>query len=431
MIDRYVTEQMKPIWTDQNRFQAWLEVEIAAVEGWSKLGEIPAEDAKLIAQNAKFDVSEIAEIEKETKHDVVAFTRDVSRYLGPEKKWIHFGLTSTDVVDTAYGYLMKQANDIIRKDLNEFLAVVGQKALEYKDTVMIGRTHGVHAEPTTFGLVLANWYSEIKRDIERFDHAAKGVEAGKISGAVGSYANVPTSVEKFVCDKLGIRAQEISTQVLPRDLHAEYIQTMALIATSVERFALEVRHLQRTEVREAEEYFAAGQKGSSAMPHKRNPIGSENVTGLARVIRGHAFTALEDVPLWHERDISHSSAERVIIPDTTELLDYILRRFTKITKDLTVFPDKMLEDMNITHGLIFSQRVLLKLVEAGYSREQAYDIVQPMTAKAWDEKKDFRTMLENDSRVTDKLSGADLDDAFDYSWHLRNVDEILKRVGLE
>lgn len=431
MIDRYVTEQMKPIWTDQNRFQAWLEVEIAAVEGWSELGEIPAEDAKLIAQNAKFDVSEIAEIEKQTKHDVVAFTRDVSRYLGPERKWVHFGLTSTDVVDTAYGYLMKQANDIIREDLNEFLEVVKQKALKYKDTPMIGRTHGVHAEPTTFGLVLANWYSEIKRDIERFDHAAKGVEAGKISGAVGSYANVPTSVEKFVCDKLGIRAQEISTQVLPRDLHAEYIQTMALIATSIERFALEVRHLQRTEVREAEEFFAAGQKGSSAMPHKRNPIGSENVTGLARVIRGHAFTALEDVPLWHERDISHSSAERVIIPDTTELLDYILRRFTKITKDLTVFPDKMIEDMNITHGLIYSQRVLLKLVEAGYSREQAYDIVQPMTAKAWDEKKDFRTMLENDARVTDKLSDADLDDAFDYHWHLRNVDEIFKRVGLE
>lgn len=431
MIDRYVTEQMKPIWTDQNRFQAWLEVEIAAVEGWSKEGEIPAEDANLIAQNAKFDVAEIAEIEKQTKHDVVAFTRDVSRYLGPEKKWVHFGLTSTDVVDTAYGYLMKQANDIIREDLNEFLEVVKEKALKYKDTVMIGRTHGVHAEPTTFGLVLANWYSEIKRDIERFDHAAKGVEAGKISGAVGSYANVPTSVEKFVCDKLGIRAQEISTQVLPRDLHAEYIQTMALVATSIERFALEVRHLQRTEVREAEEYFAAGQKGSSAMPHKRNPIGSENVTGLARVIRGHAFTALEDMPLWHERDISHSSAERIIIPDTTELLDYILRRFTKITKDLTVFPDKMLEDMNITHGLIYSQRVLLKLVEAGYSREQAYDIVQPMTAKAWDEKKDFRTMLENDSRVTDKLSDADLDDAFDYHWHLRNVDEIFKRVGLE
>jgi adenylosuccinate lyase len=296
---------------------------------------------------------------------------------------------------------MKQANDIIRQDLNHFLDVVGKKALKYKDTVMIGRTHGVHAEPTTFGLVLANWYSEIKRDIERFEHAAKGVEAGKISGAVGSFANVPPEVEAFVCKKLGIRPQEISTQVLPRDLHAEYVQTMALIATSIERFALEVRHLQRTEVREAEEFFAAGQKGSSAMPHKRNPIGSENVTGLARVIKGHAFTALEDIPLWHERDISHSSAERIIIPDSTELLDYILVRFTKIVDNLTVFPDKMIENMNLTHGLIYSQRVLLKLVEKGLSREAAYDIVQPMTAKVWDEQKDFRTLLESDDRVTD------------------------------
>ncbi|MQS89118.1 adenylosuccinate lyase [Companilactobacillus mishanensis] len=431
MIDRYVTKKMAPIWTDQNKFQAWLEVEIASVEAWSELGEIPSDDVKKIAANAKFDVAEIAELEKETKHDVVAFTRDVSRSLGEEKKWVHFGLTSTDVVDTAYGYLMKQANDIIRQDLETFLEVVKNKALEYKDTVMIGRTHGVHAEPTTFGLVLANWYSEIKRDIERFDHAAKGVEAGKISGAVGSFANVPPEVEAFVCNKLGIRPQEVSTQVLPRDLHAEYIQTMALIATSVERFALEVRHMQRTEVREAEEYFAAGQKGSSAMPHKRNPIGSENVTGLARVIRGHAFTALEDVPLWHERDISHSSAERIIIPDTTELLDYILTRFTKITKDLTVFPDKMKENMNITHGLIYSQRVLLKLVESGLSREAAYDIVQPLTAKVWDEGKDFRTLLEADHRVTDNLTEEQLNDAFDYHWHLKHVDDIFKRVGLE
>ncbi|AKP68086.1 adenylosuccinate lyase [Companilactobacillus ginsenosidimutans] len=431
MIDRYVTQKMKPIWTDQNKFQAWLEVEIASVEAWSKLGEIPAEDVEKIAKNAKFDVSEIAEIEKDTKHDVVAFTRDVSKSLGDEKKWVHFGLTSTDVVDTAYGYLMKQANDIIREDLDTFLEVVKNKALEYKDTVMIGRTHGVHAEPTTFGLVLANWYSEIKRDIERFDHAAKGVEAGKISGAVGSFANVPPEVEAFVCDKLGIRAQEVSTQVLPRDLHAEYITTMAIIATSVERFALEVRHMQRTEVREAEEYFAAGQKGSSAMPHKRNPIGSENVTGLARVIRGHALTAMEDIPLWHERDISHSSAERIIIPDTTELLDYILTRFTKITKDLTVFPDKMKENMNITHGLIYSQRVLLKLVESGLSREAAYDIVQPLTAKVWDEGKDFRTLLEADNRVTDNLTKEQLDDAFDYHWHIKHVDDIFRRVGLE
>ena len=431
MIDRYVTQKMKPIWTDQNRFQAWLEVEIASCEAWSELGEIPAEDVEKIAKNAKFDVAEIAEIEKDTKHDVVAFTRDVSRSLGEEKKWVHFGLTSTDVVDTAYGYLMKQANDIIREDLDNFLEVVKNKALEYKDTVMIGRTHGVHAEPTTFGLVLANWYSEIKRDIERFDHAAKGVEAGKISGAVGSFANVPPEVESFVCNKLGIRAQEVSTQVLPRDLHAEYITTMAIIATSVERFALEVRHMQRTEVREAEEYFAAGQKGSSAMPHKRNPIGSENVTGLARVIRGHALTAMEDVPLWHERDISHSSAERIIIPDTTELLDYILTRFTKITKDLTVFPEKMKENMNITHGLIYSQRVLLKLVESGLSREAAYDIVQPLTAKVWDEGKDFRTLLEADPKVTDSLTEEQLNDAFDYHWHLKHVDDVFKRVGLE
>ncbi len=431
MIDRYVTQKMKPIWTDQNRFQAWLEVEIASCEAWSELGEIPAEDVEKIAKNAKFDVAEIAEIEKDTKHDVVAFTRDVSRSLGEEKKWVHFGLTSTDVVDTAYGYLMKQANDIIREDLDTFLEVVKNKALEYKDTVMIGRTHGVHAEPTTFGLVLANWYSEIKRDIERFDHAAKGVEAGKISGAVGSFANVPPEVESFVCNKLGIRAQEVSTQVLPRDLHAEYITTMAIIATSVERFALEVRHMQRTEVREAEEYFAAGQKGSSAMPHKRNPIGSENVTGLARVIRGHALTAMEDVPLWHERDISHSSAERIIIPDTTELLDYILTRFTKITKDLTVFPEKMKENMNITHGLIYSQRVLLKLVESGLSREAAYDIVQPLTAKVWDEGKDFRTLLEADPKVTDSLTEEQLNDAFDYHWHLKHVDDVFKRVGLE
>lgn len=430
MIDRYVTNKMKPIWTDQNKFKAWLEVEIASVEAWSKLGEIPAEDVKKIADNAKFDVQEIAEIEKDTKHDVVAFTRDVSRSLGPEKKWVHFGLTSTDVVDTAYGYLMKQANDIIRQDLEEFLEVIKNKAIEYKDTVMIGRTHGVHAEPTTFGLVLANWYSEVKRDIERFEHAAKGVEAGKISGAVGSFANVPPEVEAFVCNKLGIRAQEVSTQVLPRDLHAEYISTMAIIATSIERFALEVRHMQRTEVREAEEYFAAGQKGSSAMPHKRNPIGSENVTGLARVIRGHALTSMEDIPLWHERDISHSSAERIIIPDTTELLDYILTRFTKITKDLTVFPEKMKENMNITHGLIYSQRVLLKLVESGLRREAAYDIVQPLTAKVWDEGKDFRTMLEADKRVTDNLSEEQLNDAFDYHWHLKHVDDIFKRVGL-
>lgn len=430
MIPRYVRPEMGAIWTDQNRYQAWLEVEILADEAWAQLGEIPTEDAQKIRENASFDVAEIQRLEAITHHDVVAFTRTVSESLGAEKKWIHYGLTSTDVVDTAYGYLLKQANDILRQDIDDFLAVIAKKAKEYKYTVMMGRTHGVHAEPTTFGLVLANWYAEMKRNKERFERASKGVEAGKISGAVGTFANIPPQVEAYVTEHLGTRAQDISTQVLPRDLHADYVQTMALIATSVERFALEIRHLQRTEVREAEEYFAAGQKGSSAMPHKRNPIGSENVTGLARVIRGHAFTALEDVPLWHERDISHSSAERIILPDTTELLDYILHRFMTIVDKLTVFPENMLVNMGKTHGLIYSQRVMLKLVDKGLSREQAYDLVQPKTAKAWDEQKDFRTLLEADPKVTERLSSAELDDAFDYHWHLKNIDQIFERVGL-
>lgn len=430
MLDRYVRDEMGKIWSDENKYNAWLEVEIAASAAWNKLGEVPDEDLENIKAKASFEVERILEIEKVTKHDVVAFTRAVSESLGDERKWIHFGLTSTDVVDTAYGYLIKQANDIIKTDLQKLSDTIKNKANEYKYTAMMGRTHGVHAEPTTFGLVLATWFSEMKRNIERFEHAAEGVQAGKISGAVGTFANTPPEVEKFVCDQLGIRAQEISTQVLPRDLHAEYIQTMALIATSIERFALEVRHLQRTEVREAEEYFAAGQKGSSAMPHKRNPIGSENVTGLARVIRGHAFTALEDVPLWHERDISHSSAERIIIPDTTELLDYILVRFTKIIDNLTVFPDKMEEDINLTRGLIYSQRVMLKLIEKGYTRESAYDLVQPKTRIAWDEKKNFEDLIRADQEISKNLSVDELNDAFNYEWHLKHVDEIFTRVGL-
>ncbi|ERL64204.1 PurB [Schleiferilactobacillus shenzhenensis LY-73] len=422
---------MGQIWTDDNKYAAWLKVEILAVQAWAKLGEIPQADADAVAKNARVDAKEVARLEQITRHDVVAFTRTVSESLGPEKKWVHYGLTSTDVVDTAYGYLMKQANEIIKADLRHLRDVVAAKAKEYKYTVMIGRTHGVHAEPTTFGLVLANWYAEIQRDIDRFDHAAAGVEAGKISGAVGTFANTPPAVEEYVTANLGLRAQDISTQVLPRDLHAEYVGVMAIIATSIERFALEVRHLQRTEVREVEEFFAAGQKGSSAMPHKRNPIGSENVTGLARVIRGHALTALEDIPLWHERDISHSSAERIILPDTTEALDYILHRFANIVETLTVFPEKMKADMNITHGLIYSQRVLLALIETGMSREAAYDLVQPKTAQAWDEQRSFRGLLEADPKITDRLSKADLDAAFDYHWHLRHVDDIFARLGLD
>ncbi|KRN81727.1 adenylosuccinate lyase [Ligilactobacillus acidipiscis] len=431
MISRYTRPEMAAIWNDQTKYDCWLAVEIAADEGWSKLGMIPEEDVKKIQQNAKFDVDRIAEIEAETHHDVIAFTRCVSESLGAEKKWVHYGLTSTDVVDTAYGYQLKQVNDILRQDLQNFKEIIAQKAKEYQYTVMMGRTHGVHAEPTTFGLKLARWYSEIKRDIERFEHAAAGVEAGKISGAVGSFANIDPYIEKYVCEKLGIRPQEISSQVLPRDLHAEYVSVMGLIATSLEEFATEIRGLQKTETREVEEHFSKGQKGSSAMPHKRNPIGSENICGLARVVRGHVITAYEDVSLWHERDISHSSAERIILPDTTILLDYMLNRFGKIIKDLTVFPENMKKNMDKTFGLIYSGRVLLKLIDAGMSREEAYDLIQPKTARSWDEQIPFRKLLEEDPQITNRLDQATLDDAFDYRWHLRRVDEIFERVGLK
>lgn len=430
MIPRYSRPEMAAIWSEKNRYAAWLEVEILAAEAWSKLGEIPEADVKALRANAKFDVDQIHEIEAVTHHDVVAFTRDVSESLGEEKKWVHFGLTSTDVVDTAQGYLLKQANQILRADLAALKASLAKLAKAHKDTVMMGRTHGVHAEPTTFGLVVATWYSELNRDIRRFEDAASDVEAGKISGAVGTFANTPPAVEAYVTKQLGIRAQEISTQVLPRDLHAHYIQTLGLIATSVERFALQIRHMQRTEVHEVEEHFNKGQKGSSAMPHKRNPIGSENVSGLARVIRGYEIPALEDVLLWHERDISHSSAERIMLPDATGLLDYILHRFTSILDHLDVFPERMKANMNLTHGLIYSQRVMLKLIESGLSREQAYDLVQPKTAIAWDEHRDFRPLLEADPEIMGRLSEADLDDAFDYHYHLKHVDEIFKRVGL-
>lgn len=431
MISRYTRPEMAAIWTDEKKFECWLAVELAADEAWAKLGHIPAEDVEKLKQNAKFDVDRIQEIEAVTHHDVIAFTRNVSESLGEEKKWVHYGLTSTDVVDTAYGYQLKQANDIIRKDLEDFTQIVADKAREHKNTVMMGRTHGVHAEPTTFGAKLARWYSEMKRNIERFDRAAKGVEAGKISGAVGTYANIDPFVEEYVCEKLGIRAQEVSSQVLPRDLHADYMASLALIATSLEEFATEIRGLQKSETREVEEYFAKGQKGSSAMPHKRNPIGSENICGLARVCRGHMVTAYENVALWHERDISHSSAERIILPDTTILIDYMLNRFGRIVKNLTVFPENMKRNMDKTFGLIYSGRVLLKLIDTGMSREEAYDLVQPYTAKAWDEQTQFRPLLESDATIMSRLSKEELDDAFDYRWHLKHIDDIFKRVGLE
>ncbi|WP_221568280.1 adenylosuccinate lyase [Alkalihalobacillus sp. TS-13] len=431
MIERYTRPEMGSIWTEENKFKAWLEVEILACEAWAELGDIPKEDVVKLRENASFDVNRIHEIEEQTRHDVVAFTRAVSETLGEERKWVHYGLTSTDVVDTALSYLIKQANEILIQDVDNFIEVLKEKAKEHKYTVMMGRTHGVHAEPTTFGLKLALWYEEMKRNKERLEQAVEGIRFGKLSGAVGTYANIPPFVEEYVCEKLGLNRAPVSTQTLQRDRHAHYISTLALVATSVEKFATEIRGLQKSETREVEEFFAKGQKGSSAMPHKRNPVGSENMTGLARVIRGHMVTAMENVSLWHERDISHSSAERVIIPDSTILLNYMLNRFSNIVKNLTVFPENMKRNMTRTYGLIYSQRVLLSLIDKGMSREEAYDLVQPKAMEAWERGIQFRELIEAEPRVTEMLAPAEIEDCFDYNYHVREVDNIFKRVGLE
>ncbi|MDJ1089752.1 adenylosuccinate lyase [Macrococcoides caseolyticum] len=431
MIERYSREEMSNIWTEQNRFEAWLEVEILASEAWAELGYIPKEDVKLIRQNARVDVERAKEIERETRHDVVAFTRQVSETLGEEKKWVHYGLTSTDVVDTALSYVIKQANDIIEKDLERFIEVLKQKALKHKTTLMMGRTHGVHAEPTTFGLKMALWYMEMQRNLKRFKEVRKEIEVGKMSGAVGTFANIPPEIESYVCEKLGLGYAEISTQTLQRDRHAYYIATLSLIATSIEKFAVEVRGLQKTETREVEEAFAKGQKGSSAMPHKRNPIGSENVTGIARVIRGYLTTAYENVPLWHERDISHSSAERIMLPDVTIALDYMLNRFTNIIDNLTVYEDNMKANMEKTFGLIYSQRVMLTLIDKGMVREEAYDTVQPKAMESWATKTPFRELVEQDSKITDLLSKEEIDECFNEKHHLNQIDTLFRRAGLE
>lgn len=430
MIERYTREEMGAIWTEENKYNAWLEVEILACEAWSELGVIPKEDVQKIRKNASFDVQRIYEIEQETRHDVVAFTRTVSESLGNERKWVHYGLTSTDVVDTALSYRLKQANEIIRKDLHNFIDILKEKAIEHKHTVMMGRTHGVHAEPTTFGLKLALWYEEMKRNLERFELAAKNIEYGKLSGAVGTYANIDPYVEQYVCKHLGLTRAPVSTQTLQRDRHAAYISTLALIATSIEKFATEIRSLQKTETREVEEFFAKGQTGSSAMPHKRNPVASENMTGMARVVRGHMITAYENVSLWHERDISHSSAERIILPDATIALNYMLNRFMRVVKNLTVFPDNMKKNIDKTYGVIFSQRVLLALIDAGMVREKAYDVVQPKAMEAWEKGIHFRKLVEADATITNLLSREQIADCFDYTYHLKNVDAIFERMGL-
>lgn len=430
MIERYSRKEMSDIWSEENQFRAWLDVELAACRAWSKIGKIPSEDVEELYEKATFDIDRIKEIEKQTRHDVVAFTRSVSESLGDEKKWVHYGLTSTDVVDTANGYRLKQANELLKKGITRFLVALADKAKEHKLTVMMGRTHGVHAEPTTFGLKCALWYAEMKRNEQRFERAAADVEYGKLSGAVGTFAHIPPEVEKETCEILGIQAAPISTQTLQRDRHAYYMATIAIIGATLEKIAVEVRHLQRTELREAEEFFRKGQKGSSAMPHKRNPISSENITGCARVLRGYMISSYENVPLWHERDISHSSVERIILPDATILLDYMLHRFSGVIEKLMVYPKNMKENMAKTHGLVFSQRLLLMLIENGLSRELAYDTVQPLAMKAWEEKHSFRSYVEQDKVILENLSHDEINQAFDLSHHTRRVDEIFQRVGL-
>lgn len=430
MIERYSRKCMRDIWTEENKFNAYLKVELLNAEAWSKLGVVPVEDLPKL-EKATFTISRIKEIEAVTKHDVVAFTRAVGESLGDEKKWIHYGLTSTDVVDTANGYLLKCANDILLKDIDELMNVIKKRALEFETTPCIGRTHGMHADITSFGLKWALWFSDLTRIREEFLQARKNIEVGKLSGAVGNFANIPPQIEEYVCKGLGISYANISTQVIQRDRHAAYFSALALIASQLEKMALEVRHLARQEVKEVEEAFTKGQKGSSAMPHKRNPISSENICGCARVIRGYMLTSYENIALWHERDISHSSTERIILPDATELLDYMLVRFKGILENLVVYPNKMLEDIYLTHGVIFAQRVLYALIDKGLVREEAYDTVQPLAMKALDEKRDYKTILKEDKKVTSLLSDEEIDSCFTLDYYMKNVDYIYKRVKIK
>ena len=421
---------MRKVWTEQNKFDAYLRVEILASEAWSQLGVVPKEDVEKLWKNASFDINRIYEIEQQTRHDIVAFTRAVSETLGDERKWVHYGLTSTDVVDTANGYLLSQANAILLEDLEKMLEVLRQRAIEFKDTPAIGRTHGIHADITSFGLKWALWYEAMKRNLERFKSAARGVEVGKISGAVGNFANIPPFIQDYVCEKLGIESANISTQVIQRDRHAYYMATLAVIASTIEQMSMEIRNLQRTEVHEVEESFGKGQKGSSAMPHKRNPISSENMCGCARVMRGYMASFYENVALWHERDISHSSTERIILPDATMLLDYMLNRFRGILENLVVFKDVMMENIYRTRKVIFAQRVMNALIEKGFSREKAYDTVQPVAMCAMSERADYQELLAETPEVMAVLSREELDSCFTLEYYLKNVDFIFKRVGI-
>jgi adenylosuccinate lyase len=420
---------MKRIWSEENKFDQWLKVEIAVCEAWAELGEIPQEDLVKL-RKASYDLNRVAQSLKVTHHDMTAFLKAVAESLGKESRFIHLGLTSSDVMDTALALQLTQATDILEKDVDELISVLEDKAIEHKYTIMMGRTHGVHAEPTTFGLKMALWVVEMKRNAQRLAEAKKSIAVGKISGAVGTYASVPPQIEKIACDKLGLTPDPISSQIVQRDRHAQFVTTLAIIASSLEKFATEIRGLQRTEVREVEEPFEAGQTGSSAMPHKRNPELCERVCGLSRLIRGHALTSLENIALWHERDISHSSTERIILPDSCLAVDYMLAVFTSVMKGLKVYPENMRRNLELTQGVIFSQRVLLALINKGLSREEAYKMVQDSAMKAWEERKSFLVLLEADEQITRHLSKMELDSLFDYTYYLKHVDDIFKRLRL-
>jgi adenylosuccinate lyase len=428
LISRYTRPEMGRIWADENKFRMWLAVEVAATETLAEAGLVPREAAQAIRDKGDFNLARIHQIEEEVKHDVIAFTTAVAEKVGPQSRWLHYGLTSNDVVDTAQALQIKEASELILKDLKALRAVLKRRAFEFKDTPMIGRTHGIHAEPITFGLKLANWYSETERNIARFERTAEEMRVGKLSGAVGTFAHLEPEYEVQICERLGLKAAEISSQVIQRDRHATYVSTLAVIAATLDMIATEIRHLQRTEVREAEEFFSEKQKGSSAMPHKRNPVLSENLTGLARLVRSHVVPALENVALWHERDISHSSVERVIAPDATIALDFALARLTTMMDRLLVYPEAMKRNLDKLGGLHNSQRVLLALTQAGMAREDAYRAVQRNATRVWEGKGDFATLLKSDKDVAALLPPAVIDAAFDDRYHVKHVDAIFRRV---
>ena len=430
MIDRYTLPEMGALWSEQNKFQKWLDVEIAVCEVHAENGTIPRDALEQIKARAKFSVERINEIEKTTNHDVIAFTTNLAESIGEASRFVHYGLTSSDVVDTANALLLRDAAEILLKKVEALIDVLRRRAVEFKNTPQVGRTHGIHAEPTSFGLTFALWFDEMRRNRERLLRAREAVAVGKISGAVGAFAHLDPSVEEKVCARLGLKAAPISTQVIQRDIYAEYLSTLAIIASSLEKFALNVRHWQRTEVREAQERFTKGQKGSSAMPHKRNPIISERICGMARVVRANSLVGLEDIALWHERDISHSSAERVVLPDSSIALDYMLQKAIGLLDGLVVYPERMLENLGATRGLIFSGQLLLALTNKGVSRETAYEWVQRNAMRVWDENRDFHALVKADPDITSKLSAEEIDRTFSLDYYLRNVDQIFKRLGI-